>query len=480
MPTLTSMQIPPPTSWDEFEDVTLSALRLRWESPDLQRHGRSGQSQAGVDIYGEDNLCRLVGVQCKVVSEGSLPLAAVSQEVLKAESFEPRLDLYYVATTAPRDATIQREVRLLSKARTSQGKFPVGILFWEDIASDLAKDPREFKKHFPNLALDMGGVLDVGQKVNPPAKTMFVLPVDSDTWWHLGSRGGLPAMQIVATFRVTNVSDWPVHIHTALLKTPAWTANHVLMSWPEGHRASIFPIPPRATVVVMCDFWVQPPTLTPGTPLTSDIALVDQFGNEHWCPGIVFRSSGQVTKPAASAGASNTELGTRERRVIDIITKRYLETAVPVPGRAVRVELRNFGREEVDHVLDTCIPQWLRRGRDRPNDLYSPTLAGLLASQNSGRVSEFIQQLLAYLKRMVETDPSFSAFTSEDLKRSLGINPAPDVPFMEAVIKASRLSNGGGGNPLALFSWNVPEDIEDIIACEGVNGLLELRMQVLP
>ena len=65
MPTLSNSHLPKPKSWDEFEDITLDALRFRWNSPDLTRHGRQGQKQDGVDIYGMDSFGQQIGVQCK-------------------------------------------------------------------------------------------------------------------------------------------------------------------------------------------------------------------------------------------------------------------------------------------------------------------------------------------------------------------------------------------------------------------------------
>ena len=65
MPTLSNINLPTPKSWDEFEEITLDALRIKWDSPNLQRHGRQGQAQAGVDIFGDDYLSQKAGVQCK-------------------------------------------------------------------------------------------------------------------------------------------------------------------------------------------------------------------------------------------------------------------------------------------------------------------------------------------------------------------------------------------------------------------------------
>lgn len=170
MPTLPMMMIPPPKGWDEFEEITLSALKIRWSSPNLVRHGRQGQSQAGVDIYGSDELGRFAGVQCKQTAEEELPLATVEEEVAKAETFEPPLASFHVATTVRRDAKLQREVRLLSERRLRDGKFPVGILFWEDIAQDLLRNETEFAAHYPQIK-----VPETIQTANRPQELLAIL-----------------------------------------------------------------------------------------------------------------------------------------------------------------------------------------------------------------------------------------------------------------------------------------------------------------
>lgn len=35
MPTISSSKVPSPKSWDEFEEITLSAAKLRWNSTDF-------------------------------------------------------------------------------------------------------------------------------------------------------------------------------------------------------------------------------------------------------------------------------------------------------------------------------------------------------------------------------------------------------------------------------------------------------------
>lgn len=147
MPTIASSAVPPPKSWDEFEDITLAAAKLRWNNTDFQRHGRTGQKQDGVDVFGHDD-DRHLGVQCKN-TVGGISLAIIEEEVANAEGFEPPLDRLYVATTAKRDAPLQREVSILSEARRKEGKFRVAILFWDDVCQDLATDDDVFFAHYP-------------------------------------------------------------------------------------------------------------------------------------------------------------------------------------------------------------------------------------------------------------------------------------------------------------------------------------------
>lgn len=150
MPTIASSVVPPPKSWDEFEDITLAAAKLRWNSTDFERHGRTGQKQDGVDVFGHDDDGRHIGVQCKN-SVGGISIAVVEREVANAEEFQPALDRLYIATTAQRDAPLQKAVRLLSEDRRVNGDFRVAILFWDDLCQDLATDDDVFFTHYPQF-----------------------------------------------------------------------------------------------------------------------------------------------------------------------------------------------------------------------------------------------------------------------------------------------------------------------------------------
>ena len=150
LPTIASANVPTPKSWDEFEDILLSASKLRWKSADFSRNGRQGQKQDGVDVFGHDDAGRHLGVQAKNTI-GGISEAVIKDEIAKAEKFEPKLDALYIATSAPRDAPIQKVVRTLSQQRAEKGLFSVHILFWDDVIGDLAQSDDEFFKHYPQL-----------------------------------------------------------------------------------------------------------------------------------------------------------------------------------------------------------------------------------------------------------------------------------------------------------------------------------------
>src|SRR5262249_31883388 len=124
MPTIASSNVPTPKSWDEFEDIMLAAAKLRWDSSDFFRNGRSGQKQDGVDIWGHDDDNRHLGIQCKNTVSG-VTLKTVEAEITNAQAFKPNLDRLYVATTAKRDAVLQKEVREISHQRAKAGLFKV-------------------------------------------------------------------------------------------------------------------------------------------------------------------------------------------------------------------------------------------------------------------------------------------------------------------------------------------------------------------
>lgn len=159
MPTIHSMSLPLPKNWQDFEDLVLAALGLRWKSTTLQKNGRPGQKQHGIDIYGPDDIGRRVGIQCKKY-KGALDIKVVLAEIANAEKFKGRLSALFIATTADHDSKLQQEVRQLSDKRVATDQFAVSLLFWDDIIASLALNPAVVKSFYPQIQLSAHTEID--------------------------------------------------------------------------------------------------------------------------------------------------------------------------------------------------------------------------------------------------------------------------------------------------------------------------------
>lgn len=107
-------RIPIPKDWQAFERLCHKLWSQIWGDPNAQRHGRSGQPQAGVDVFGTLK-GRAVGVQCKDKSASShLSIGELDAECEKAVTFLPALSQFTVATTDQRDVAVQAHARKLS------------------------------------------------------------------------------------------------------------------------------------------------------------------------------------------------------------------------------------------------------------------------------------------------------------------------------------------------------------------------------
>jgi hypothetical protein len=149
------MHLPKPKSWDEFEDMVCDVMKIRWNNSNVTRHGRLGQVQQGVDIYGNNELKVFSGVQCKNTISG-IQEDLIKKEVENAESFRPEIKILYIATTADTDAKLQKFVLFLSEARKNKGLFSLEILFWNDIQQDIIKDKDMLKKYYPQIFPPIG------------------------------------------------------------------------------------------------------------------------------------------------------------------------------------------------------------------------------------------------------------------------------------------------------------------------------------
>lgn len=102
-------------------------------------HGRKGQSQDGVDVYGREvSTGDWFGVQCKVrMPSNRLSEKEVREEIELARKFNPKLRNFSIWTTLPRDRQLQEIERSLINELATTGDFGFSIRFWEDLEEDL-------------------------------------------------------------------------------------------------------------------------------------------------------------------------------------------------------------------------------------------------------------------------------------------------------------------------------------------------------
>ncbi|MGC9298969.1 restriction endonuclease [Bacillus cereus] len=134
------IEIPRIENDEVFENLCLDLFKSNNQYENVNRNGRSGQLQNGVDIF-----CRKkkedkwIGIQCKVKTNGRIKEEEIKKEIEKAYGFNPKLSNYIFYTTAKRDSKIQAYVRSISDENRNKGFFNIDILFWEDIEDSLGE-----------------------------------------------------------------------------------------------------------------------------------------------------------------------------------------------------------------------------------------------------------------------------------------------------------------------------------------------------
>lgn len=115
------------------------------------RHGRAGQRQYGIDIVARRGNQWPVGLQCMgkpAYPAERLTLADVENEVAEALKFVPTLKSFYLLTTAPDNADVQNQARLISARHERKGLFEVNVLSWSDLVQLASSQASVVEKHF--------------------------------------------------------------------------------------------------------------------------------------------------------------------------------------------------------------------------------------------------------------------------------------------------------------------------------------------
>lgn len=116
-------------------------------------YGSFGQEQDGVDVFGrKKNTNKWFGIQCKV-RESKLTKLDITNEILKAEKFNPKLEEYIICTTIKKDKKLQDTI---NEFNNDGYKFNIKLLFWDDI-EELLKEERNFNifhRYFEEFFVD--------------------------------------------------------------------------------------------------------------------------------------------------------------------------------------------------------------------------------------------------------------------------------------------------------------------------------------
>ncbi|MCJ8163721.1 hypothetical protein MKJ04_02640 [Pontibacter sp. E15-1] len=140
-----TLSFPPPKTWQDFETLTKDLARLKLGG-DFDNYGRLGQSQNGIDIFGWDSNNKVTAIQCKHKSNAKasskkivteIKIDVIDKEVALADTFEPTLDNFIIATTAFRDTTIQNHINALNISRKSKNLPKISIWTWEDFEEEI-------------------------------------------------------------------------------------------------------------------------------------------------------------------------------------------------------------------------------------------------------------------------------------------------------------------------------------------------------
>ncbi|NCO33278.1 MAG: hypothetical protein AUJ96_10825 [Armatimonadetes bacterium CG2_30_66_41] len=148
MPTYQNARLPPPGDWQELERICRALYKQIYPHWTVQRYGRSGQKQRGVDVYAmSPNGPDCIGLQCKCV--GTLKPDAIARDYAKSKECKLPLTRFTVFTTAPRNVRAQNMAADLTKS----GPYCCEVMSWEDIVEEVSKFPDVLREFYPQYVV---------------------------------------------------------------------------------------------------------------------------------------------------------------------------------------------------------------------------------------------------------------------------------------------------------------------------------------
>lgn len=151
MPSLSTYSLPLPSA-REFEMLMRDFAEIRYQGQ-ASLYGRPGQKQDGVDIVVTCSDGKRVCVQCKNW-ERELEISDIDTMITEAENFPANISLFVIAVTTKTNKDIQWYVYNLSDKRISEKKFPIDIIFWEDIEHVIKINESLLRTYYPELYIN--------------------------------------------------------------------------------------------------------------------------------------------------------------------------------------------------------------------------------------------------------------------------------------------------------------------------------------
>lgn len=135
-----AFRFPQPNNEDDFELFCLRFLRKLWQCPMLQRYGKRGLRQFGIDLIDTGGGSPLRAVQCKHHEpHKAIPADEIEIETKKARTSNLPLDEFYFLTTARRSTQSQDALIHLNREQKAMGLFRVSLWTWADIEEQLTE-----------------------------------------------------------------------------------------------------------------------------------------------------------------------------------------------------------------------------------------------------------------------------------------------------------------------------------------------------
>ncbi len=148
---ISSVEIPKPLLWQDFQRCCVPLFRNIIRDPQLQEWGREGQRQQGIDLFGlrDRDPHQPIGIQCKRIDK-PITEKTIRVEIEKARKLTPDLSELIFATTSERDAKIQAVAAQITKELRDGGwSCRITVMGWQDLRLEIVKYPDALDAFLP-------------------------------------------------------------------------------------------------------------------------------------------------------------------------------------------------------------------------------------------------------------------------------------------------------------------------------------------